>query len=321
MAMTLNQVAKDAGVALDTARKALRGDPTVRSYLKDRVLESADRLNYRPNHLARALKEQQLNLVPLSVIDLGTPYFGRLARELSEELVGAGFEPALCTDPRRLMELNQTYATCASILAYQLSRSELQELTTRQPVVTLHSHLPLLPGVSNVAIDFQSAYAETATALVADGRRHVAYLSPHYVNSLPKGQHDDKYDGLVQGLEAHGLQLATDVFASVPELMAYLRTHEIDAICCQNDLFAAELMAQLVSTGRWTPEEIRLVGCDATLDMAGIWTLRPDYATIARETIHLLQRLLKDKKDQDEVISQPELVTTHHRQGEQGGES
>ena len=41
MAATLGKVAKRAGVAIDTARKALRGDPSVRSYLIERVQQAA----------------------------------------------------------------------------------------------------------------------------------------------------------------------------------------------------------------------------------------------------------------------------------------
>ena len=54
--MTLNKVAEEAGVALDTARRALNGAPGVRPYLRERVLRAAAKLDYHPNLVARGLR-------------------------------------------------------------------------------------------------------------------------------------------------------------------------------------------------------------------------------------------------------------------------
>ena len=65
--MTLRSVAEKAGVAVDTARKVLRGDPTVRPYIRQRVQRVIRQTGYRPNLVARALRQSHLDLVPLSV--------------------------------------------------------------------------------------------------------------------------------------------------------------------------------------------------------------------------------------------------------------
>ena len=56
--MTLYDVAERADVSPVTARKVLRGDATVRSYIRERVLKATRELDYQPNLVARALKER-----------------------------------------------------------------------------------------------------------------------------------------------------------------------------------------------------------------------------------------------------------------------
>src|SRR5574344_122877 len=98
--MTLGKVAERAGVAVDTARKALRHDPSVRPYIKERVLKAAMELDYHPNLVARALRGNNLQIVPIAVLELGEFYYGELASQISRQLVQIGMEPALCFNPR-----------------------------------------------------------------------------------------------------------------------------------------------------------------------------------------------------------------------------
>ncbi|MHB1415291.1 MAG: LacI family DNA-binding transcriptional regulator, partial [Chloroflexota bacterium] len=53
--ITLAQVAEAAGVSLGTASNVLNGRPYVRQRVRDRVLQVAQELGYRPNALAEAL--------------------------------------------------------------------------------------------------------------------------------------------------------------------------------------------------------------------------------------------------------------------------
>ena len=69
--MTLGKVAERAGVAVDTARKVLRQDPSVRPYIKERVIQAVKELDYHPNLVARALRGNYLHIVAIVVLELG----------------------------------------------------------------------------------------------------------------------------------------------------------------------------------------------------------------------------------------------------------
>lgn len=72
--MTLRMVAEKAGVAVDTVRKVVRDDPTVRPYIRQRVQKVIGETGYRPNLVARALRKSHLDLVPLSIMSIDQPY-------------------------------------------------------------------------------------------------------------------------------------------------------------------------------------------------------------------------------------------------------
>lgn len=63
---TIKDVALAAGVTAGTVSRALRGDPRVIETTRQRILEAADRLEYRPNLQARALQTGHTGAVGLS---------------------------------------------------------------------------------------------------------------------------------------------------------------------------------------------------------------------------------------------------------------
>ncbi|MEV5976351.1 LacI family DNA-binding transcriptional regulator [Streptomyces sp. NPDC052114] len=77
--MTLDAVARTAGVSPATASRALNGTARVRDDLRGRVLAAADRLGYIPNAHAQALASASNNTVGVVCHDVGDPYFAAIA--------------------------------------------------------------------------------------------------------------------------------------------------------------------------------------------------------------------------------------------------
>jgi LacI family transcriptional regulator len=60
MTITLEQVAKLAGVSLTTASRVINGQPGVRSETRERVLQVIREVGYQPDPVARSLAAQRL---------------------------------------------------------------------------------------------------------------------------------------------------------------------------------------------------------------------------------------------------------------------
>ncbi|WP_369370824.1 LacI family DNA-binding transcriptional regulator [Promicromonospora sp. Populi] len=79
--VTLSQVAREAGVSLATASRAINGSATrsVREDLRERVLEAAQRLDYSPDPSAQAMARGRTTALGLVVHDIADPYFSTIA--------------------------------------------------------------------------------------------------------------------------------------------------------------------------------------------------------------------------------------------------
>jgi len=103
MSVTLADIARELGISKMTVSRAINNDPLVNAKTRERVMEVSRRLNYRPNHFARALVTNRSFLIGVIVPDLMHSYFaeilhgvGNFARSAnyqivignSEELVG-----------------------------------------------------------------------------------------------------------------------------------------------------------------------------------------------------------------------------------------
>ena len=185
--MTLRIVAEKAGVAVDTARKVIRGDPSVRPYIRQRVQRVIRQTGYQPNLVARALRQNHLALVPLTIMNIDQPYFGRIAKRMSERIVEWGAEPVLCLDSTHLMTICRSYSTRGCITMSHIEESDLALLAKTQRVVVVNQSVPDVPGVSRVYIDFSSAYHTLAEAVLARGRRRVAIISSYYLEAGRRG--------------------------------------------------------------------------------------------------------------------------------------
>lgn len=312
--MTLGKVAAHAGVAVDTARKVLRDDPTVRPYIRERVLKSVKELDYHPNLVARALRGSNLQLVPISVLELGEFYYGELASQISRQLVNIGLEPALCFNPQHLIKMSQSFSTSASILVCGTDYDTLHKLSRRQKVVTIDSSLPPMPSVGNVAIDFNTIYTHVGKSLLSRGRRRIAVVSGHYLRRVERGWPEHKIPALFKLLDESGIDTVGGdhhhVFRTAQDMATWIDSHpgSIDAAVCENDLEAARVVGELAARGLKTPDDILVVGCDANSKLAGMWSVKLDTKKIATLAVTILKQLLDDKIPRKTVEYMPELL-------------
>jgi LacI family transcriptional regulator len=78
MSATLADIARELGLSKMTVSRAINNDPLVKPRTRERVLEVSRRLNYQPNHFARALATNRSYLIGVIVPDLMHSYFAEI---------------------------------------------------------------------------------------------------------------------------------------------------------------------------------------------------------------------------------------------------
>lgn len=304
--MTLAKVAKTAGVAIMTASKVFKNDPTVRSYIRARVLEAAKELNYRPNCLARGLRSKSSNIVTIGIEGTNNPYFGTLAGEITRLLMDAGLAGVLCNNTGRVREINQVACACGTILVAP-NETMIRELLQDSPkLVTVTSHNALPDDAPEIGIDFAAAYAELAAYLHACGRTKVGFMAP-------EDEWDINYackfrclqEALGQPSPADGKRFYT---AAAAVEQALRKPETLNCICTINDIHGAQIMIRAQSAGLRVPEDLLVVGCDGTLLVPGLCTLRIDLKLVAQRAFDALQRLLAGEEFESPPLLRPELI-------------
>lgn len=90
---SIKDVAQEAGVTAAVVSRVLNNDPTlqIRQETRDRVLAAADRLDYVPNHAARALRHNRSAAIGLAVHDITNPVYGEIVAGAQLAAAQAGY--------------------------------------------------------------------------------------------------------------------------------------------------------------------------------------------------------------------------------------
>src|SRR3977135_2121665 len=98
----LSDVARQAEVSLTTASRALDpdNDHPVNARTRARVQAAAERLSYRPNPMARALRTRRVPTIAIVVHDVSDPYFAEVVKGATRAASSKGFLTVVCSSDR-----------------------------------------------------------------------------------------------------------------------------------------------------------------------------------------------------------------------------
>ena len=95
-AKTMKDVAEAAGVGLGTVSRVLTGKGQVSAAARQRVLDAARELDYRPSALGRGLKLQRTNNIGLIVADISNNFYGEFAEGVLSAAKALGKHVIVC---------------------------------------------------------------------------------------------------------------------------------------------------------------------------------------------------------------------------------
>lgn len=99
---SLADVARLAGVSITTASRALNPEAMhpVKPGTRERVTEAVQRLQYRPNLMARGLRSRRLPTIAVVVHDVTDPYFAEIVMGVEDEAAKHGYLTFICSSRR-----------------------------------------------------------------------------------------------------------------------------------------------------------------------------------------------------------------------------
>jgi LacI family transcriptional regulator len=271
---TVKTVAELAGVSTTTVSRVLNGKgDTISQATRDRVVEAARTLDYRPNTLAVGLRKATTRTLGLMIPDIANAYFHQLARGAEDTAMALGYTVIFCNTDRR-PEKEAMYIDVLSdkrvdgIIFSGAGMNDDQHIAARldadAQVVTIGPHRLPFPSIG---VDEGAAIAAAVAHLAEQGCRAIACIGgePEWLI------HEERLAGFRRGLLDAGLPvheerlLASDfTIASASSAVEHALDAGLafDGIVGFNDYAAIGAMRALRGRGLGIPGDVAVIGCD-----------------------------------------------------------
>ncbi|HEX7309116.1 LacI family DNA-binding transcriptional regulator [Lentzea sp.] len=265
--VTINDVARAAGVSRQTVSRALNDKGEIDGGTKQRVLDAAKELGYRPSRFARGLVRQDSTTIGLVIPDLLNPFFTEVAAGALEAARARGWH-VIVYDTADSTAEESTLAVAVSqvdaVVGYfSLGESELDGHLTGIPAVLIgrEHHTPRF---SSIRVDGRAGIREAVGHLVARGHTSIGMLD-HAGRAGPSPRHDWFAGAMTEhGLPAHLVGNAVQsVDGGAEALHELLGRHPgLTAVLTYNDVIAVGALKAARRLGRIVPDDLAVVGFD-----------------------------------------------------------
>ncbi|GLQ23166.1 LacI family transcriptional regulator [Algimonas ampicilliniresistens] len=292
MKATITDVAKQAGVSMKTVSRVLNNEPNVAKATRDRVMEVAASLQYRPNLAARGLASSKSYLIALLYDNASASYITNIQRGAIEACRRNGYH--LLLEPMPYEQANSPEAEIllgrlgvdGVILTPPLSdsvvlRDILRRLDMRHVAVAPNK----MDDVHAVRMDDAEAAFQMTTYLIEQGHRDIGFILGHPNH----GATASRRLGFEKALNEAGIKLNEDwisagdfSFRSGVQAAEHLLSNPDNrptAIFASNDDMAAGVMSVAGRLGISVPEALSVCGFDDTPIAQIIW---PQLTTVAQ---------------------------------------
>jgi DNA-binding LacI/PurR family transcriptional regulator len=347
--VNLKMLAEHLQLSQTTISLVLNNSPSAKSIPQEtrrRVLEAAEKLNYRPNYFARSLRQSRSMSVGVLAPDLSEGYFTRVMSGVVEELTLAKyFYFTACHDWRHeLMEEYPRMLVERAVDGFLLLNTPA-EIEVPVPVVAISAH-GSEAGVTHIVLDHLKAAELALGHLYELGHRRIAFMRGP--KEIPDSEF--RWEGIEQAAQALGLNLDARLVTRIdsgdgvgngngsgigsgswsgktgyhpmsPEIgyvpMKHLleTTRQFTAVFCFNDIAAIGAIRALSEAGLRVPADVSVVGFDdiqsAAFCTPSLTTVRQPLNEMGKRGARiLLERIANPEKTElaAEVVMEPELV-------------
>jgi len=333
--VNLRTLAEHLGLSQTTVSLVLNNSPSARSIPPDtrqRVMEAAQRLNYRPNYFARSLRQSKSMSVGVLAPDLSEGYFTRVMNGVVQELTAAHyFYFTACHDwKKELIEQYPRMLVERAVDGFLFLNTPAETVNVPVPVVAISAHSPA-ENVTNIVLDHHLAVELALRHLYDLGHRRIAFMRGP--RAIPDSEY--RWEAIQQvaremglkidpahiiRIDTEGWSMKTGYHPMAPEIgykpmKALLeKNRDFTAVFCFNDISAIGAIRALKDAGCSVPEDVSVVGFDdiqsAAYSTPSLTTVRQPLMEMGQRGAQVLLERIADREKHfpSEITMAPELV-------------
>lgn len=311
--ITLEDIARQAGVSPSTVSRVLNGSKRVAEDKRALVLAAIEQHNYRPNPVARGLVRGQSMTVGVLMQDISSPFFAQMISGIEQGLDRGAYRPMFASthwrvenqenELRSLQLLLERRVDGLIVLASSIPDADLRAVAAEVPLIVVAR---LVEGLEEqcVYVDNQGGAYRATRYLLGLGHTRIAHIAgtPGHPDAAAR------VAGYRQALADAGIAVDERLIAearldeesglaAVEELLA--RGERFTAIFAANDQSAYGAMLGLFNHGYRIPADMSLVGFDdqflSAYTLPPLTTVRQPSSEMGRAGAEGLLRLLNNE--------------------------
>ncbi|TVY10443.1 LacI family DNA-binding transcriptional regulator [Paenibacillus cremeus] len=275
--VTIDQVAKAAGVAKSTVSRIINNAPGVKPATKMRVSKIIEEMGFTPNLMARSLKTNLRKQIALAINDIRNPYYPELAWAAEQVAKQHGYRLVLINhygnpsdELAVVREANDMHVDGIIMLPLSKPKTLMAEVKKASvPVCLIGVYEEDIPADSVALTRSEGVLA--MEHLIRIGRQRIAYVGRHYQQFRPRSRFSVYQKALESSFlkrdPAHVFLGPTASIQTGLEAAHYFyslkdKDNLPDAVFTDNDMTAIGLIQGLLNLGVRVPEDIAVVGVD-----------------------------------------------------------
>ena len=298
--VTINEVAKAAGVSISTISRVINQSNSVSLATKTKVMEAIRELGYTPNISAKKDNKKSNKLIGVLFPDISNNVFGRILQGVNSVVTPLGYNTVICETNGELekelhfLDVLKNKQVEGIIMANVHIPEEHMMWIHRnnKPVIYVCQDIPdfgLKIPISSVNMDNQQAICDMVHFLYNMGHKNIAFIGGP-LHDLSAGK--KRYDGYMKGLRECSLNTSQDLISfqeSFTIADGYAGMNQIyekssilpTAVLCACDNLAVGAIDFMYDNNIQVPEHISVTGVDDSILATAI---RPSLTTIRHAT-------------------------------------
>ncbi len=275
--VSMKQIATELGVSVALVSYVLNGKMTnrINPDTAKRILALAEKLNYRPNQIAKSLKSKKTYTMGLIVADISNFFYSHLARYIEEEANKKGYNlifGSAYEDPERFENiLNVLVARQVDGLILAIPEGAEQCITYLQeidiPFVLIDREFPQFEKITTITLDNFKASKNVAHHFLTQGFKRIGAVglatNLHHLNERKRGFMDTALAALpadaVHSYEIVEAELDHHISETIEKAV---KRDKLDAICLFTNKIAMAALPVLVRLNLRVPDDIAVVCFD-----------------------------------------------------------
>lgn len=318
--VTIKDIAQYLSISVSTVSRALVGDKNIRQETKEKVLDTARKLGYKPNPVATNLKYGHTNTVGVIVPEMVTPFASRVINGIQDVLYANGIkviiaesgeDPEKELDNLKLMERFMVDGIIISLCSYKRNREEYLRLQKAEMPMVFYDRIPYGLDVPQVLVDDYMKTFFVVERLIRSGRKHIVYMQGP----------DDVYNSIER---ARGYRDVLAKFNVPYDEKRVLKTGltfedgkrgadrllesgvDFDAVFAFTDTLAIGAMNRLREQGKRIPEEVAIASFSgtelSTIVYPELTTVEPPLLQMGRQAAEMILEKIKNPAVPNRIV-------------------